>query len=247
MQPGQRTVQGVLEEALRILARAAAGPRVTVAGRTDAGVHARGQVAHVDLLPVQAHDRLLLRRLNGLLPLDVRIRRTGLAPPGFDARYAALSRTYRYRVVDSPDAVDPLRRLDTYVWARPLDVAAMQEASALLLGLHDFAAFCRRRDGATTRRELQRLDWERQGDGVLVATVQADAFCRSMVRSLVGSMLAVGDSRRPVQWPASLLALHTRAEHLDVAPARGLVLEHIAYPPDNQLAARQQITRATRE
>ena len=122
-----------------------------------------------------------------------------------------------------------------------------QEASALLLGLHDFAAFCRRRDGATTRRELQRLDWERQGDGVLVATVQADAFCRSMVRSLVGSMLAVGDSRRPVQWPASLLALHTRAEHLDVAPARGLVLEHIAYPPDNQLAARQQITRATRE
>ena len=246
-QPGQRTVQAVLEEALRTLARADVGPRVTVAGRTDAGVHARGQVAHVDLPADRAQDRLLLRRLNGLLPFDVRIRRTLLAPPEFDARYSALSRTYRYRVVDTAEAVDPLRRLDTYGWSRPLDVDAMRAASTGLLGLHDFAAFCRRRDGATTRRELQRLDWERHSDGVLVATVQADAFCRSMVRSLVGSLLAVGDGRRPVQWPASLLALRSRAEHLDVAPARGLVLEHIAYPTRDRLAARQLITRAARE
>ena len=246
VQPGERTVQGVLERALQVLTRGAVGPRVTVAGRTDAGVHARGQVAHVDLPEVRATDRLLLRRLNGLLPLDVRVLRAAPAPPGFDARYSALSRTYRYRVVDDVRAVDPLRRLDTYVWPRPLDVEAMVEAAGGLVGLHDFAAYCRRRDGATTVRELQRLEWSRTDDGALVATVQADAFCRSMVRSLVGALLAVGDGRRPVGWPGSLLALRARAEHLDVAPARGLSLELVSYPQADELADRQHVTRATR-
>jgi tRNA pseudouridine38-40 synthase len=172
-----RTVQGELEKALATIARRDDLPRVTVAGRTDAGVHARGQVAHVDLPEDLAHDPLLLRRLNGVLPHDVRVRRTGLAAAGFDARFSGVSRTYRYRVADGPETVDPLRRHDTLAWPRVLDLEALQEASRLLLGLHDFAAFCRRREGATTVRTLLRLEWERDPEGVLVATVQADAFC----------------------------------------------------------------------
>jgi tRNA pseudouridine38-40 synthase len=241
-----RTVQGELEQALRTLARRDDLPRVTVAGRTDAGVHARGQVAHVDLPAALAEDPLLLRRLNGVLPHDVRVRRVAAAPDGFDARFSGLARTYTYRVADTPEAVDPLRRHDTLVWPRALDLAALQAASTHLLGLHDFAAFCRRREGATTVRTLLQLDWERDGSGVLVATVRADAFCHSMVRSLVGALLAVGEGRRPVEWPGSLLALGARASDVAVAPPYGLCLEHVEYPPDDQLAARQQVTRNLR-
>ncbi|HUR50735.1 MAG TPA: tRNA pseudouridine(38-40) synthase TruA [Mycobacteriales bacterium] len=245
-QHDERTVQGELEKALATLARRADLPRVTVAGRTDAGVHARGQVAHVDLPPELAVDPLLLRRLNGVLPHDVRIRRVGAAPAGFDARFSGVSRTYRYRVADGPESVDPLRRHDTLAWPRPLDLRALQAASALLLGLRDFAAFCRRREGATTVRTLLRLEWERDADGVLVATVQADAFCHSMVRSLVGALLAVGEGRRPVEWPASLLSFGVRASEVAVAPAHALTLEHVEYPPDDHLLARQEVTRNLR-
>ena len=243
-QPGGRTVQGVLQDALGVLTRAEP-PRVSVAGRTDAGVHARGQVAHVDLPVVHAEDPLLLRRLNGLLPPDVRVRRAGLAPAGFDARFSALSRTYRYRVADGPAAVDPLRR-DVLTRTRPLDLVAMQAACGTLLGEHDFAAYCRRREGATTIRRLLDLGWERERDGLLVMTVRADAFCHSMVRSLVGAMLAVGEARRPPPWPGSLLALRQRADDVVVAPPHALVLEHVAYPPDAELLRRQSVTRALR-
>ena len=221
-------------------------PRFTVAGRTDAGVHARGQVAHVDLPEDLADDRLLLRRLNGTLPHDVRIRRVSRAPEGFDARFGGVSRTYLYRIADTPAAVDPLRRHDTLVWPRPLDLSALAKASAGLVGLHDFAAYCRRREGATTRRTLLRLDWERLADGVLVATVQADAFCHSMVRSLMGALIAVGEGRQPVEWPAALLSLPVRASGVVVAPPHGLTLEHVEYPPDDELLARQAITRNLR-
>ena len=219
---------------------------MTVAGRTDAGVHARGQVAHIDLPEAMAQDPLLLRRLNGLLPPDVRIRRVSTAPAGFDARFAGVSRTYRYRVADGPASLDPLRRHETLAWPRALDLDALRAASALLLGLRDFAAFCRRREGATTVRTLLRLDWDRDPDGVLVATVVADAFCHSMVRSLVGALLAVGEGRRPVDWPASLLASDVRATDVAVAPPHGLTLESVDYPPDDQLEARQQVTRNLR-
>jgi tRNA pseudouridine38-40 synthase len=231
-----------LERALGTIARTADLSRVTVAGRTDAGVHARGQVAHIDLPPEVADDPLLLRRLNGLLPHDVRVFRVSAAPAGFDARFSGLSRTYRYRVSDR--VVDPLRRHDTLAWPRRLDLEALQGASEHLLGLHDFAAYCRRREGATTIRTLLRLDWARED--VLVATVQADAFCHSMVRSLVGALLAVGEGRQPVDWPRSLLALDTRASGVTVAPAHGLTLEAVEYPPDDQLAARQHVTRNLR-
>ncbi|MGB8649156.1 MAG: tRNA pseudouridine(38-40) synthase TruA [Mycobacteriales bacterium] len=245
-QHDQRTVQGELERTLATIARRDDLPRVTVAGRTDAGVHARGQVVHVDLPQELADDRLLLRRLNGLLPADVRVRRVRTAPAGFDARFSALSRTYRYRVADAPEVVDPLRRLDTLTWPRALDVPAMQEAADGLLGLRDFAAYCKRREGATTLRTLLRLDWARAADGVLEAVVQADAFCHSMVRSLVGALLAVGEGRRPVDWPGSLLALDARATAVVVAPAHGLTLEAVEYPPDDQLASRQAVTRNLR-
>jgi tRNA pseudouridine38-40 synthase len=206
-------------------------------------VHATGQVAHLDLPRELAEHRLLLRRLNGRLPDDIAVRRVSLAAEGFDARFAGVSRTYVYRVADSPAAVNPLRRKDTLEWTRPLDLAVLQEASAGLVGLQDFAAYCKRREGATTVRTLLRLQWERLLDGVLEATVQADAFCHSMVRSLVGALLAAGDGRRPVDWPAALLTSTERASGVIVAPAHGLTLVEVEYPPDDQLLARQAVTR----
>ena len=244
-QPDRRTVQGAVQDAVGVLLRADP-PRLQVAGRTDAGVHARGQVAHVDLPDVLAQDRLLLRRLNGLLPADVRVRRTSAAPRGFDARFSALARTYRYRIADGPDAVDPLRRHDVLTWPRPLDLAALQAASMGMLGTHDFAAFCKRREGATTIRRLLELGWTRGEDGLLVLTIRADAFCHSMVRSVVGAMLAVGEGRRESTWPAALLSSSSRVSAVAVAPPHGLVLEHVAYPPDDELLARQAVTRNLR-
>ena len=234
-----------MQDAVGVLLRADP-PRLQVAGRTDAGVHARGQVAHVDLPQERATDPLLLRRLNGLLPPDVRVRRTSLAPDGFDARFSALSRTYRYRVADGPELADPLRRHDVLSWPRSLDDAAMRAACAPLLGEHDFAAYCKRREGATTVRALLELDWQRDTDGLLVLTIRADAFCHSMVRSVVGAMLAVGEGRRAPEWPGSLLSLGARATDVAVAPPHGLVLEHVAYPPDEQLRSRQAVTRNLR-
>ena len=234
-------MQGVLEDALGVVVRGDP-PRLTVAGRTDAGVHARGQVAHADLPQERAQDPLLLRRLNGLLPDDVRVRRAAPAPDGFDARFSALARTYRYRVADGPEHVDPLRR-DVLAFPRPLDLAALQAASPAMLGEHDFAAYCRRREGATTVRALLGLDWQRGDDGLLVLSITADAFCHSMVRSVVGAMLAVGEGRRPPEWPASLLARRVRATDVAVAAPHGLTLEHVAYPPDDELLSRQAVTR----
>jgi len=244
-QPGLRTVQGQLEVALGTLARADQ-PRLTVAGRTDAGVHARGQVAHVDLAPAVADDPLLLRRLNGLLPLDVRVRRVARAPEGFDARFSAVWRRYRYRVADGAAAADPLRRRDTLDWPRRLDLDTLRAAGERLLGEHDFAAYCRRRPGATTVRAVLALTWDRRPDGVLVMEVTADAFCHSMVRSLVGALVSVGEGRRDVAWPAAQLLLRERSGGVAVAPPHGLCLQEVGYPPDEHLAARQGVTRAMR-
>ena len=231
----------MLEAALGTIVRGEP-PRLTVAGRTDAGVHARGQVAHADLPGDRAADPLLLRRLNGLLPADVRVRRVSLAADGFDARFSALARTYRYRIADGPEAVDPLRR-DVLDVPRPLDLPALQAACAPMLGEHDFAAFCKRREGASTVRALLALEWVRDDAGLLVLTIRADAFCHSMVRSVVGAMLAVGDGRRSPDWPAALLDLRTRATEVAVAAPHGLTLEAVAYPPDDELLSRQAVTR----
>jgi len=244
-QNDQPSVQAVVEDALGVVLRSEP-PRLTVAGRTDAGVHARGQVAHVDVPAEVAGDALLLRRLNGLLPLDVRVLSAAPAAAGFDARFAAVSRTYCYRIADRPALLDPLKRAFVLVRDRELDLPAMREACQPMIGVHDFAAYCRRREGATTVRGLLQLDWERSDRGLAVMTVEADAFCHSMVRSLVGAMIAVGEGRRTPNWPSSLLTLGSRSSEVLVAPPHGLVLEAVAYPPDDELLARQDITRRLR-
>jgi tRNA pseudouridine38-40 synthase len=244
-QPGQRTVQGELELGLATVLRHDVD--LTVAGRTDAGVHATGQVAHTDL-PAEllaAHESRLLRRLRGVLPPDLAVTGARVVSADFDARFAALARHYVYRLTDADSGPPPLRRADTAAWPRRLRETDMRVAAALLLGQHDFAAFCRRREGATTIRTLLDLDVRRDGE-VLEIRASADAFCHSMVRSLVGALIAVGEGRRPAGWPASLLTLSARANDVPVAPAGGLTLVRVDYPPDDQLAARAVVTRAKR-
>ncbi|MCM3810212.1 tRNA pseudouridine(38-40) synthase TruA [Streptomyces sp. DR7-3] len=244
----RRTVQGELEGALRTVTRSSENFELTVAGRTDAGVHARGQVAHVDLpeeLWTEHRDKLL-RRLAGRLPHDVRVWKVAEAPPGFNARFSAIWRRYAYRVTDHPGGVDPLLRGHVLWHDWPLDVAAMNAASERLLGEHDFAAYCKKRDGATTIRTLQRLEWARGADGVITATVRADAFCHNMVRSLVGALLFVGDGHRSPDWPAKVLAAGVRDSAVHVVRPHGLTLEEVGYPADGQLAARNRESRNKR-
>lgn len=266
-QPGLRTVQDTLEAALRQVVRTADGEglsehqsRVTVAGRTDAGVHARGQVAHVDI-PIAAWQRLpgrtdrseseaLRARLTGVLPADIVVREVSRAAPGFDARFSATQRRYAYRLCDDPALRDPLTRHHVVWHDKPLDVDILNGASALLTGLRDFAPFCKAREGATTIRHLQEFSWARPVDGPdahrVVATVRADAFCHSMVRGLVGAVLAVGEGRREREWLATIAAGTERSQAIAVAPAHGLTLEEVTYPDDAELAARAEQTRARR-
>jgi tRNA pseudouridine38-40 synthase len=235
-------VQGELESALATVLRLPEPPSLTVAGRTDAGVHARGQVAHVDVKA--ANPVGLERSINGVLAPDVRVRGVRLAPAGFDARFSALSRRYSYRVADG--WLDPLRRHDTLAYPQSLDIEIMNAAAQTLLGEHDFAAFCRRREGASTVRGLLAFTWARDIDGVAVATVEADAFCHSMVRSLVGALLAVGDGRRDLDWLVSLLTRGERESSVTVVASHGLTLEEVRYPDDAELAERASRTRARR-
>ncbi|PSK92906.1 tRNA pseudouridine38-40 synthase [Murinocardiopsis flavida] len=247
-QPGLRTVQGTLQEALGRVLRLAREPQVTCAGRTDAGVHARGQVGEVDV-PAEvwaAEGDRLLRRLAGVLPPDVRVARVGAAPEGFSARFSPLYRRYVYRVSDAPGGVDPLRRRDVLWHRRPLDRERMNEAAAGLVGEHDFAAFCRKREGATTIRELLRFDWAAVSEHGYEATVQADAFCHNMVRALVGALLAVGDGRRGTEWPGRVLDAGVRDSAVHVVAPHGLCLEEVRYPPDDELARRAAATRRVR-
>ena len=255
-QSGQRTVAGILEEALSTVFRTPV--RLRAAGRTDTGVHAIGQVAHIDVpldaLP-NAYPRSprqnepeflpLVRRLGRLLPADVRIRRIVRAAAGFDARFSALRRHYIYRLSTAAYGVEPHEARYITAWPRPLDVDAMMAASRNLLGLHDFAAFCRHREAATTIRDLQRLDWSREGD-LITAHVSADAFCWSMVRSLVGALLAVGEHRRTATWCHGLLTATRRSSDFAAAPARGLTLIGVDYPPDGELQKRTLVTRDLR-
>jgi tRNA pseudouridine38-40 synthase len=256
VQAGRRTVAGVLDEAFSTVFRTPV--RLRAAGRTDTGVHATGQVAHVDVpvdalryayprsrRPADPEFLPLLRRLGRFLPDDVRVRQIARAPAGFDARFSALRRHYIYRLSTAPYGVEPHQARYITGWRRQLDVDAMTRASRDLLGLHDFAAFCRHRDGATTIRELQRLDWSRDGD-LVTAYVTADAFCWSMVRSLVGALLAVGEHRRPADWCRELLTCTSRSSDFAAAPARGLTLVGVDYPPEGELQARTLITRDLR-
>jgi tRNA pseudouridine38-40 synthase len=269
-QPGLRTVQQVVEDALGRVLGLPAAPALTVAGRTDAGVHARGQVAHADVPADRwepaagsargqsarrqsargqsAAGESALRRLARLLPADVRVTGIGVAADGFDARFSALWRRYSYRVCTRPAGVEPLRRHDTLCYSRPLDLDRMNTAARPCLGEHDFAAFCRPRQNAasSTVRDLLRLNWAPEEPGTVVATVVADAFCHNMVRALVGALLAVGDGSRPVSWPGDLLAAGVRDPAVRVLPPHGLCLEEVGYPPDTGLAGRASVTRSSR-
>jgi tRNA pseudouridine38-40 synthase len=254
-QPGLRTVQGELESALAMVLRLEA-VGVTCAGRTDMGVHARGQVVHLDVpepallaaagRSAQSPVEALVRRLNGLLGPEVHVQAARPAPEVFHARFGALWRRYAYRLADRPATVDPLVRSHVVAWGRPLDESAMNAASATLLGEHDFAAYCRQRKGATTVRTLLELRWDRTPQGVLEATVRADAFCHTMVRSLVGAVVSVGEGQRGRDWPADVLARRVRDPRVLVMRPHGLTLEQVAYPPDADLAARAATTRAVR-
>lgn len=241
-QPGLRTVQGVLEDSLSKVFREPI--QLTVAGRTDAGVHAEAQVAHFDTAG-ELDSGKLVHRMARFLPKDVRIKDARLAAPEFDARFSAVRRHYAYRLTTAPYGAEPLQARSVVACRSGVDVEAMRAASRELLGLHDFAAFCRRREGATTVRELQRFDWVRDGD-LLVAHVSADAFCWSMVRSLVGAVLAVGEGRRTPEWVADLLRETERSSSVTVAPAHGLSLIGVDYPADGELAARNAQTREMR-
>jgi len=254
-----RTVQGVLEDALAVvLGPESPAPRLVVAGRTDAGVHARGQVAHLDLAArhVDHLERVghgdatgaLVRKLNGIAgrERDVRVRAARIAPAGFDARFSAVWRRYEYRIADALAERDPLDRAFTVWHPRALDAATMQAAAASLTGLHDWAAYCRPRPGSTTIRDLQAFSWERDARGVLVARLQADAFCHSMVRALVGATVAAGERILDARAPAVLRDARKRTAAFKVMPAAGLTLVEVGYPPDDELAERAARTRGLR-
>ncbi|GAA4160194.1 tRNA pseudouridine(38-40) synthase TruA [Gryllotalpicola daejeonensis] len=264
-QPRLRTVQGVLEDALATLfRRTPPAPTLVVAGRTDAGVHAADQVVHLDL----DHDQVnalrnvrlpqgappdagaaLAYRLNGILGsnTDVVVKRGCVAPEGFDARFSAVWRRYEYRVSDRIDTRDPGQRHRTVWWPTPLDADAMHRGAQSLLGLHDFAAYCKPREGATTIRTLQNFGWRRDEAGVLIASLQADAFCHSMVRALVGGCVAVGEGKLEASDLALILEVGARTSAFKVMPAKGLTLTEVGYPPDDELGARAEATRARRE
>jgi tRNA pseudouridine38-40 synthase len=269
-QPGLRTVQGELENALAtVFSRFGKGPILTVAGRTDAGVHAVDQVAHVDLTHEQfaslksshqgrgrrpdaspeANAARLGRRLNGIAGLssDLYVSRSSLAPPGFDARFSATWRRYRYRIADKLAPRDPLVRNQTLWYPAELDIEAMNLTARGLLGLHDFAAYCRPREGATTIRTLQHFGWERDETGVLVAQLQADAFCHSMVRALTGACVAVGERKLSAGRAVELLLAKERTAEFKVLPAKGLALIEVGYPDDAEVGRRAELTRARRD
>ena len=248
-QPDRRTVQALVEEAISRISRS--DVESIVAGRTDAGVHATGQVVHVDVPDAMFDSDLTYKdlryKLNRILDEDVRIMDITDAPQGFHARFSALRRYYTYKIIDNNEVIPPQSRYDVASWYRPLDVQQMNEASSLVLGHHDFAAFCKFRQGGTTIRTLEKYEWTRNKDGVLIADVVADAFCYSMVRNLVGAVVCVADGRKEPNWMSELLANKERVSDSLVFPARGLTLYRVDYPTDDQLLARAKVTIGKRD
>jgi tRNA pseudouridine38-40 synthase len=247
-QPDRRTIQDLVEEAIARISRG--DVESVVAGRTDAGVHATGQVIHVDLPDAVFADGLtyidLRYKLNRILDEDVRIMEISDAPVGFHARFSALRRIYTYKILDNNNVIPPLSRYDVAPWYRRLDADLMNKASELVLGHHDFAAFCKFKEGGTTIRTLETYRWRRDETGLLVADVIADAFCYSMVRNLVGAVVCVADGRKDPSWMAELLANKERVSDSLVFPARGLSLTQVDYPSDQELLDRAKVTIAKR-
>ena len=244
-QPDQKTLQGSLED---VFARLIRSPVTTVvAGRTDAGVHATSQVVHVDIPTNLEPSRYrpsedlwdfehLKFRLNQMLEEDIRILNVELAPINFDARYSATARHYRYTLLDGNQDLPPLKRFDAATWFRPLDIELMNAGSSSLLGRHDFATFCRYREGATTLRTLLEFRWSRNSEGFVLCDIAADGFGWNMVRNLVGAAVCVGEGRFPIEWMKQILKATARVSNSYVFPARGLTLVKIDYPSAQELA-----------
>ena len=250
VQPHRRTVQGTIEDALTTILRLTQVPRLVVAGRTDAGVHATGQVAHVELDLDDGQDLVRLRRrLSSLLRQtpDVVVKAVTKAPEGFDARFSPLARRYEYRLLDREELRNPLVRHRTVWTSTPLDCDLMNETAASLIGLRDFGAFCKPREGATTIRELQEFAWVRDDTGTLIARLQADAFCHSMVRALVGACVEVGSARLDLSDLGDVADAAQRTSVFKIMPAHGLTLTEVIYPPDAELGLRAELTRAKRD
>lgn len=249
-QRDQKTIQGEMESALEPITRNPIS--LQVAGRTDAGVHALAQVAHFDL-PERDHQGNdwnladITYRLNRILPEDIRVHSITKAPQYFHARFSALSRSYIYKILDDGQTLPPLLRYDTATWYRPLDLDAMNEAVNPLLGEHDFAAFCKARESGTSIRALKEFAFERDLMGVIIAKVKADAFCHSMVRSLIGAAVCVGEARFSPTWMKEVLDGKTRIGESLVFPARGLTLTKVEYPEDLELKERLSITVRRRD
>ena len=243
-QPDRRTCQELLESTISKITRFKV--ETVVAGRTDAGVHATGQVVHVDV-PENLDLEDLTYRINRIMDEDLRITKISIAPPAFHARFSALRRAYTYKILDNNQVIPPLNRTDVAPWYRTLNLELLNEASGLLLGSNDFAAFSKFREGSTTIRNLEKFSWIRDSDGFLIADVVADAFCYSMVRNLVGAVVCVADGRFEPDWVVTTLKNRERISDSMVFPARGLTLYKVEYPPDCELLERVKITVAKRE
>lgn len=245
IQPGLRTVEGDLVKALEVIfGKLENGLRV--AGRTDAGVHAIAQVLHVDLTPVQARriKSGLPKRLNAMLPRDVRIHKVELAAEGFHARFSATSREYRYRINQSAIENPLIGRYQ--LWHKyPLDASKMHDAGQHLLGLHDFASFCKRRAGSTTIREMKKLRVS-EAKGEIVIDLEADAFCHNQVRSIVGALVAIGENTLSLKQLLAILDQKKRVGKFKVVGAEGLTLMKVNYPKDHLLAKQAEKTRNMR-
>jgi tRNA pseudouridine38-40 synthase len=251
-QPGLRTVQGVLEDSAMAMVEGFGSPgltAITCAGRTDSGVHARRQTAHLDLpsaLWGLRGSHGVVGQLTAQLPSDVRVLSAERVPHDFDARFSAVVRTYTYQLFDRTTHLEPLDLRFAAAVGVPLDVKRMAAGGRLLLGEHDFAAFCRRREGASTVRTLLRCEPIRGLGQQITVTVAADAFCHSMVRSLVGALVAVGQGKHELEWLSGLLLRESRSDAVLVMPAAGLVLESITYPPPSESGAQAERARRFR-
>lgn len=245
IQPDRPTVQGLLDEALTTILRVDHVLTI-VAGRTDAGVHAMDQVVHVDVADGTDVDKLALRLNSYLANTAIAINSVVEAPDGFDARFSAIYRRYEYRITDSKAVRDPRTRRFTLWVDDELDVDAMNAAAQSLIGLHDWTTYCKPRPNATRVRELQKFEWRRDHQGVLVANIQADAFCHNMVRNLVGVCVAVGRGRLRPEDAVVLRDQRVRTAAFAVLPPQGLTLSEVGYPDAAELGRRADEARARR-
>ena len=244
-QPHHRTVQGELNKVLKKFLRVTSIKTIG-AGRTDKGVHARGQVVHFDVsanIWNQIKDPMY--KFRRLLPIDIQVRKVSIVPEDFDARYSALTRRYSYTVCDSKDGLDPLNSRFVLDYRKKLDDHSMNKASQMLIGLNDFYAFCKTRDGSTTIRNLIKFKWSRKSE-VVTCEIIADAFCYSMVRGLVGAMLQVGTGKKNETWPQEIMLKRKKVTDLNVVSPKALILEEVTYPHPSLYKSQYELTRRMR-